>query len=173
MSDRESHAAPVDPVLSPGQLEAYFVLTEATDLLRHQVEQQLRSEGGLSSVQFQILGRLSGAEGGRLTMTQLADLVVYSRSGLTYQAGLLEKSGLVTREPSRDDERATLVTVTDEGRELFARILPDHARRVHDMLFDPLSEADVDSLREVMTRVRDHMRTLPPRSAAPRGRRHG
>ena len=28
-------------------------------------------------------------------MTDLADGVVYSRSGLTYQAGLLEKAGLV------------------------------------------------------------------------------
>lgn len=171
MPDHESHAAPVDPVLSPGQLEAYFVFTEAADLLQHQIERQLRADGGLSTVQFQILGRLSGAEGGRLTMTQLADLVVYSRSGLTYQVGLLEKSGLVTRGPSPDDERATLVAVTDRGRELFGRILPDHAQRVHDMLFDPLSDEDVDSLREIMTRVRDHMRALPPRSAAPRRRR--
>ncbi|GAB3993956.1 hypothetical protein GCM10029992_06980 [Glycomyces albus] len=169
MSDHESHAAPVDPVLSPGQLETYFVFTEAADLLQHQIERQLREEGGLSTVQFQILGRLSGAEGGRLTMTQLADLVVYSRSGLTYQVGLLEKSGLVTRGPSPDDERSTLVAVTDRGRALFGRILPDHAQRVHDMLFAPQSDEDVDSLREIMTRVRDHMRALPPRSAAPAG----
>ncbi len=32
-------------------------------------------------------------------MTDLADGVVYSRSGLTYQAGLLEKAGLVARSP--------------------------------------------------------------------------
>jgi hypothetical protein len=38
-------------------------------------------------VQFQLLARLAEAHG-QLTMTQLADGVVYSRSGLTYQAGL-------------------------------------------------------------------------------------
>jgi len=63
---------------------------EAVSLLQHQVEQQLQAEGGLSWVQFQLLARLADARG-QLTMTQLADGVVYSRSGLTYQAGLLER----------------------------------------------------------------------------------
>ena len=72
---------------------------EAVSLLQHQVEQHLRAEGDLSYVQFQLLARLANANG-QLTMTQLADGVVYSRSGLTYQAGLLEKAGLITRTPS-------------------------------------------------------------------------
>src|SRR5487761_1772868 len=82
--------------LDPQQLGAYFVLTEAVSLLQHQVEQQLHAEGDISYVQFQLLARLAHAHG-HLTMTQLADGVVYSRSGLTYQAGLLEKAGLITR----------------------------------------------------------------------------
>ena len=79
--------------LDPQQLGAYFALMEAVSLLQHQVEQHLRTEGDLSYVQFQLLARLADAHG-HLTMTQLADGVVYSRSGLTYQAGLLEKAGL-------------------------------------------------------------------------------
>ena len=75
--------------LDPEQLGAYFVLTEAVSLLQHQIEQQLRAEGDLSYVQFQLLARLNAR--GPLTMTDLADGVVYSRSGLTYQAGLLER----------------------------------------------------------------------------------
>src|SRR6266851_5860327 len=111
--------------LDPQQLGAYFVLTEAVSLLQHQVEQQLRTEGDLSYVQFQLLARLAH-EHGPLTMTQLADGVVYSRSGLTYQADLLEKAGFITRGPSPDDERATLVTITDSGLALFGRVLPGH-----------------------------------------------
>ncbi|HEY8526093.1 MAG TPA: MarR family transcriptional regulator [Acidimicrobiales bacterium] len=158
------------PHLDPRQLGAYFALTEATSLLQHQVEQHLRTEGGLSSVQFQLLARLANAPDG-LTMTELADGVVYSRSGLTYQAGLLEKAGLVVRTPSPDDERATLVRITDAGRDLFFRVLPGHVEVVRRMLFDALSDEDVDLLGDVMSRLRDHMRALPPRSAAPRGRR--
>jgi DNA-binding MarR family transcriptional regulator len=157
------------PALDATQLDAYFALTEAVSLLQHQVEQQLRTEGGISYVQFQLLARLAAARG-QLTMTELADGVVYSRSGLTYQAGLLEKAGLITRDPSPDDERATLVTITDNGRALLGQVMPGHIQ-VTRLLLDPLSDQDLDHLRDIMTRVRDHMRAQPPRSAAPRKRR--
>ncbi|OLT11274.1 MarR family transcriptional regulator [Actinomadura sp. CNU-125] len=143
---------------------------EAVSLLQHRVEQHLRAEGDLSYVQFQLLTRLAEAPGG-LTMTELADGVVYSRSGLTYQAGLLEKAGLVTRGPSPDDERATLVAITADGRALVDRVLPGHVDVARGLLFDPLSGDDLRRLGDIMTRVRDHMRAQPPRSAAPRTRR--
>jgi DNA-binding MarR family transcriptional regulator len=156
--------------LDPQQLGAYFALMEAVSLLQHQVEQHLRAEGGLSYVQFQLLARLAQVQG-QLTMTQLADGVVYSRSGLTYQAGLLEKAGLITRAPSLDDERATLVAITENGRALFDRVLPGHVQVVRRLLLDPLTDDDLRHLGDIMTRVRDHMRAQPPRSAAPRRRR--
>ena len=156
--------------LDPQELGAYFVLMEAVSLLQHQVEQQLRAEGGISYVQFELLGRLADARG-PLTMTELADGVVYSRSGLTYQAGLLEQAGLVTRGPSPDDDRATLVTITGAGLDLFGRVLPGHVQVVRRLLLDPLTGDDVGHLGDIMTRVRDHMRAQPPRSAVPRKRR--
>jgi DNA-binding MarR family transcriptional regulator len=61
-------------------------------------------------------------------MTELADGVAYSRSGLTYQAGLLEKASLITRGPSPDDDRATLVTITDSGRARLGRVMPATSR---------------------------------------------
>jgi DNA-binding MarR family transcriptional regulator len=156
--------------LDPEQLEAYFALMEAVSLLQHHVEQHLRNEGGLSYVQFQLLARLADTHG-QLTMTQLADGVVYSRSGLTYQASLLEKAGLITRGPGTDDERATLVSITPNGRALFDRVLPGHIQVVRRLLVDPLTDDDLHHLGGIMTRVRDHMRAKPPRSAAPRKRR--
>ena len=155
--------------LGPQELGAYFVLMEAVSLLQHQVEQQLRAEGDISYVQFQLLARLASAHG-PLTMTELADGVVYSRSGLTYQAGLLEKAGLISRGPSPDDDRSTLVTITGTGRDLFGRVLPGHVQVCRRLLFDPLTGDDVGHLGDIMTRVRDHMRAQPPRSAAPRKR---
>jgi DNA-binding MarR family transcriptional regulator len=167
----DSGAAPEGvQALDPRELGAYFVLMEAVSLLQHQVEQQLRADGGISYVQFQLLARLASAHEA-LTMTELADGVVYSRSGLTYQAGLLEKTGLITRRPSPDDDRATLVTITGTGLALFDRVLPGHVQVVRRLLFEPLSGDDVGHLGAIMTRVRDHMRTQPPRSAAPRKRR--
>jgi DNA-binding MarR family transcriptional regulator len=172
--DTEGIPAPTEdaPAPSAAQLGAYFALMEAVSLLQHQAEQQVRADGGISSVQFQLLARLADARG-PLTMTQLADGVVYSRSGLTYQAGLLEKAGLITRDHSSDDDRATLVTITAKGLDLFWRILPGHIQITQRLLYDPLSDEDLRHLGDIMTRVRDHMRAQPPRSAAPRKRRPG
>jgi len=170
-SQPDAGASPAgDQGLDPRELGAYFVLMEAVSLLQHQVEQQLRAEGGISYVQFELLARLAYARG-PLTMTELADGVVYSRSGLTYQAGLLEQAGLIARGPSPDDDRATLVTITGAGRDLVGHVLPGHVQEVRRLLFDPLTSDDVGHLGDIMTRVRDHMRAQPPRSAAPRKRR--
>jgi len=160
------------PGLSAEQRGAYFALVEVSSLLQYAVDEHLRLTGDLSYVQFQVLARLVGAPGGRLRMTDLADGVVYSRSGLTYQAGLLDKRGLITRSPSPDDERSVMVTVTDVGRDLVDRVLPGHVDRVRHLLFEPLTGDDVTALNTVLGRARDHMRAAPPRSAKPRARRH-
>ena len=160
------------PGLNAEQLGAYFALMEVSSLLQYAVDEHLRAEGDLSYVQFQILARLVDAPEGRLRMTDLADGLVYSRSGLTYQAGLLDKRGLITRSPSPDDERSTMVTVTDAGRALVAHVLPGHVADIHRLLFDPMADGDLAAFGAVLGRVREHMRANPPRSAKPRAGRN-
>lgn len=157
--------------LDPRQLSAYFALMEVSSILRHAVEQHLRAEGDLSYVQFQVLARLNDSLTGSHRMTDLADGVVYSRSGLTYQAGLLEARGLISRSPSPEDERSVAVTITDAGRALVGRVLPGHIEVVRRLLLEPLSRTDLEALTRLLTPVRDHMRATPPRSAAPRRRK--
>jgi len=159
------------PPLDAAELGAYFALIEVSSLLRHTVEQQLREAGDLSYVQFQLLATLGDAPDGSRRMTELADGVVYSRSGLTYQVGLLEQAGLVRRSPSADDERGVTVTVTDAGRDVLGRVFPGHVEVLRKLFLDPLSRDDVEGLATVLTTVRDHMRTIPPRSARPRRKR--
>jgi DNA-binding MarR family transcriptional regulator len=155
--------------LKPAQMLTYFALTEAVSLLQYAVRQQLQAEGDISYVQFEILAKLVDADR-HLTMTDLADGVVYSRSGLTHQAGLLERAGLITRQVSAEDQRSTVVTITEAGRARVARVMPGHIQVVRELLFDAISDQDTRALGDLMTRIRDHMRGRPPRSAA--SRRH-
>ncbi|WP_084297888.1 MarR family winged helix-turn-helix transcriptional regulator [Actinoplanes friuliensis] len=150
------------------QLGAYLALKDVSSLLEHAVEQQLRVDGGLSGPQFQILARLSAAPERRLRMTDVADSMVYSRSGLTYQAGQLEKAGLIKRTPGEDDERSIIVTLTPAGQARLDQVLPGHIEVVQSLLLTSLSRRDITTITEILGRVRDRMRTAPPRSAAPR-----
>jgi DNA-binding MarR family transcriptional regulator len=154
--------------LDPEQLAAYFVLMEVSSLLQHAVEQQLRDEGGLSYIQFQILAVLGETPDRQQRMTDIADRLVYSRSGLTYQVAQLAEAGLVSRTPSADDERSVIVTATPAGQALLGRVMSGHAELVQQLLLAPLSRRDIATLTDVLGRVREHMRTIPPRSAAPR-----
>ena len=153
------------PGLDSVELAAYLDLIEVTSVLRHEVERQLRDAGDLTYVQFQLLATLDHSPTGSHRMTDLADGVVYSRSGLTYQAGLLEKAGLITRAPSRDDERSMTVTITDTGRARLAKVFPGHVEIVRQLLFEPLSRGDVETLARLIAPVREHVRSRPPRSA--------
>lgn len=158
------------PPLDPEQLAAYFALMEVGTLLQHAVEQQLREDGGLSYTQFQILAVLGETPEGQQRMTDIADRLVHSRSGLTYQVGQLAKAGLVTRTPSRDDERSIIVATTPQGRALLGQVMPGHVEIVRRLLMEPLAPTDIPALGDILGRVRAHMRSNPPRSAAPRSK---
>lgn len=160
-------AAPLDPE----QLAAYFAVMEVGSLLQHAVEQQLREEGGLSYIQFQILAVVGESAEGRRRMTDVADRLVHSRSGLTYQVAQLAERGLVAKESSPEDERSVVVAITPQGRGLLDRVMAGHVEVVRGLFFTPLNDEDVTALGDVLGRVRDHMRTVPPRSAAPRRKR--
>jgi DNA-binding MarR family transcriptional regulator len=157
--------------LNPAQLAAYLALKEVGSLLEHAVEQQLRTDGGLSGPQFQILARLNASPAGHLRMTDLADGLVYSRSGLTYQAAQLEKAGLITRAPGEDDERSVTVTLTPAGRARLQHVMPGHIEVVQRLMLAAMSPDDIATITDILGRVRDQMRTAPPRSAAPRPER--
>jgi DNA-binding MarR family transcriptional regulator len=159
------------PALTRAQLTAYLSFTEVSALLRPAVEKQLKDVGALSYVQFQLLARLGDDPSGSRSMTDLADGVVYSRSGLTYQAQLLDQRELVSRAPSPEDERRVVVTITDAGREVLAAVFPGHIALVRELLFASLSEDDVASLARILGQVGTRLREAPPRSAAPRRRR--
>ncbi|MEV1173745.1 hypothetical protein [Nonomuraea sp. NPDC049784] len=60
-------------------------------------------------MQFLLLARLAHAHG-PLTMTQPADGVVYSRSGLTYQASLLKRPASSPAAPAPTTTCTTLAT---------------------------------------------------------------
>lgn len=154
--------------LDDDQIETYLALLEIVGQLRFRLESHLRDRSTLTFVQFEILGRLMRTPGGRLRMTDLADELAASRSGLTYQVRSLARDGLVERLPSVDDERTTLVALTDAGRRTFASLLPGHMEIASSLLFDAMSPNQARTFGRLARTVRRHIRALPPRSAQPR-----
>lgn len=156
---------PAVPPSLPREFGVYFALLEVSALVQHGVEGQLRRDGGLSFVQFQILAILGEDPSSPRSMTDLADRLVHSRSGLTYQVDRLEQAGLVARVPSEQDERSVNVMLSPKGAAVLERVLPGHAEEVREVIVDALDAADRDELTRLLRRVAQHLRSRPPRSA--------
>ncbi|WP_394821730.1 MarR family winged helix-turn-helix transcriptional regulator [Pendulispora albinea] len=82
---------------------------------------------GLDSPSFDMLATLrrSGPPY-RLTPTSLTQSSMVTSGAITQRLDRLEARGLVTRTPNEADGRGVLVTLTEEGRALIDRALPDH-----------------------------------------------
>ncbi|WP_329612336.1 MarR family transcriptional regulator [Streptomyces brevispora] len=151
--------------LDEQRTKAYFALLETGGLLQQLMEEQLQRDGNLSYLQFFLLARLAEAPDGRMRMTDLADTLLHSRSGLTYQAAKLEKADLLRRVPSEDDQRSVTAAITETGRELLARVLPGHVALVEKGVFEALDDQQAAVLADVLGAVRDRLRALAPSSA--------
>lgn len=72
--------------------------------------------------------QLGAADGGRLTMNELARQVFVSRSGISQVVTAMAKHGLVERQGDPDNLRVTFAVLTDRGRELLTTSTSTSAR---------------------------------------------
>ena len=82
---------------------------------------------GLDASSFDVLATLlrSGAPY-RIAPAHLAQAAMTSTSAVAQRLNKLESRGLVRREMNPNDGRGTLVALTDAGKELVEKALPDH-----------------------------------------------
>ncbi|PRZ41179.1 DNA-binding MarR family transcriptional regulator [Antricoccus suffuscus] len=137
--------------LTRGELDAYFALVTAGDLVQRAVSAQF-SEHGLTPLQFAVLARLLDAPDG-LRMSDLADTLVVSRSGLTYQVTQLEKAGFVARKSSPSDSRGVVARLTSSGRDRVLETFPGHVELVRKKFLDLLSPKEITTIRTTLEKV--------------------
>lgn len=156
----EGTGEPAAPWLDDAEMTAWLSFLEVGHLLDRAIERQLRQDAGLSHAQYEVLARLS-ARGGRMRMGDLAEGIVVSRSGLTYQVAQLEKTGLVRRERCPGDDRGIVAVLTAAGRGALARAAPGHVAVVRRYLIDALSQAERTAMTSGLTAARARLRASP------------
>src|SRR5207237_9693381 len=75
---------------------------------------------------FDVLTQLNMTPRKRLSMTELADAVLLSKSGLTRLVDRIEEAGLVQRAAAPGDRRSLLIVLTPTGEKLLKRAAPIH-----------------------------------------------
>jgi DNA-binding MarR family transcriptional regulator len=96
---------------------------------------------------------LADAPGGRLRMSELADGVLLSRSGLTRLVDRMERDGLLRRERCEDDARGYHAAITAKGRTLFGRARRTHLDGVRERFLSHLSQEELRTLGALWEKV--------------------
>lgn len=142
------------------EMAAWQGFLQASNRVARRLEQQLKDEAGLSHPQYETLVHLAAAPGGRMRMTELAERLITSKSGLTYQVGQLERRGLVRREACPTDVRGVLAVLTEEGRALLRAAAPGHVAAVREALIDVLDRDQLAVLAEALGEVGRRLRRV-------------
>jgi DNA-binding MarR family transcriptional regulator len=144
--------------ISGEEFRAYAALIASSTLLQRAVERNLREQADLTQVQFEILMNLSLAGATGIRMAQLADALIVSRSGLSYQVTQLESRGWITRQRSADDERGVVARITTEGERVRRRVFAGHVDIVRSAFLDAIEPGELTTLTVVLERVAARLR---------------
>ena len=117
-------------------------------------------EVGLTFSEYDILVQLSEQEDRSLRMSELAGLVLHSRSRLTHTVSRMEARGLVRREPCEEDKRGVRCTMTEAGMQALVAAAPHHVGSVRQHLVDVLDRDEFMALGAAMAKVRDRLRPV-------------
>lgn len=151
MTAARQMAAPRRPTQQ--QLAVWRQFLRAHDHAMRRLEADLMAEHGLPLASYDVLVQLVEAPDRRLRMTELADRVLLSRSGLTRLIDRLAREGLVSREACASDARGLFAVLTDAGYARLRDASPTHLRGIEDYVTGRLSDDELAGLGEALTEM--------------------
>lgn len=140
--------SPDDP-----RLRAWIAFLQAHAVVTRRLEAELNAERGLSLADYDALVQLAIADDRRLRMSELADRVVLSRSGVSRLVDRLAVDGLVARRACPTDARGSWAELTPAGLDRLRDAAPVHLRGVADHFLSPIPEEDRDGLVRALEAV--------------------
>jgi DNA-binding MarR family transcriptional regulator len=140
-----------DPM--PPEDWAFYGMVWVSGRLMSLVGQRMEEAHRLPLTWFEVLLWLQHADGA-LSVSDLGQFAMLSRSQVSRVLDSLQARGLVTRSPSTADGRSVEVTVTDSGRRLFKE--GDHTRRqaLADAFTDKLTDDDLADLGRIWRKLK-------------------
>jgi DNA-binding MarR family transcriptional regulator len=134
------------------------------------LEAELEDAHGLPLASYDVLVQLAESPDGALRMSELAQAVLLSRSGLTRLVDRLEREGLVQRRSCPSDARGTLAVLTDAGRDRLRAASGTHLRGVARHVLSHFDPTELDVLGDLLARLGGAESPARPREgSAPSG----
>jgi len=146
---------------SPERLRTWRLYFESALALMSVLDAELERDAGIPMRWYDALVHLEDEHDG-LRMNELAERILYSKSGFTRVVDRLEEAGFVKRVRPENDRRSILVVLTDQGRALLERARASHRHSIEQHFARHLSDADVKALGRALEKLSTHVRPLRP-----------
>lgn len=141
---------PRDPRLAPWRA---FVRAQAH--VSRRLDEDLRTEHGLSLQEYVALLILAEAPDRRLRMGRLADSMTLSKSGATRLIDRLADDGFVARVSCSSDLRGAEAALTDAGLQRLRTAAPTHLRGIAEYFLSAIEADDLAVVERTMLCVAD------------------
>jgi DNA-binding MarR family transcriptional regulator len=122
---------------------------------------ELEADAGIPMRWYDVLVQLEESPGG-IPMNELADRILYSKSGFTRVVDRMEEAGLVSRVRPDHDRRSILVVLTEQGNETKERARRYHRDGIERHFSQHLSETETRALIRALEKISTHARPLRP-----------
>ena len=139
--------------LDDPRLRAWRAFLFGQAAVLRELETALLAEERLSLGEYDALAQLAIPEDRRLRMSELAERLVISRSGVTRLVDRLEAQDLVRRSQCAPDGRGAYAVLTRTGLERLRNAVPTHLRHVEEHFLSHIGPDDLDAIERAMTAV--------------------
>jgi MarR family 2-MHQ and catechol resistance regulon transcriptional repressor len=129
-------------------------LVEAHAAVARRTGRSLETSCGIPQAWFEVLLRISRADGGQVSMGSLAQQVALTSGGITRLLDRMIDAGLVERVPCPTDRRVLFAALTLDGQAKLDEALVVHAADLREA-FAGFARRDLDVLDGLLDRLRD------------------
>ena len=140
--------------------DAWGALLQVHAELVPRLDRQLRTRAALPLAWYDVLLELSAVPDQRLTMSELAERVVLSRTRVSRVVDELSDAGLVRRDMNPADARSAFAVLTSEGLRRFRQAAPIYLSGIEQHFAAELSDNDLRVIGTTLSRVRN--RSMAP-----------
>jgi DNA-binding MarR family transcriptional regulator len=146
---------------SPERLHAWRLFCESALALLDLLDTELEQAVGIPQRWYDVLVHLEESAQG-IPMNDLADRILYSKSGFTRVVDRMEEAGLVRRTRPENDRRTILIVLTEKGTETLERARRHHRDGIQRHFSQHLTNADTKALTRALEKISTHARSLRP-----------
>jgi DNA-binding MarR family transcriptional regulator len=135
------------------ELEPFVRFLRGHSAVVRELSSELVAAHGLTINDYEVLLRLSRAEGSRMRRVDLAQEVLLTPSGITRLLEGLERSGLVERVACKEDLRVSYAQLTPAGRAKLRAASKTHIAGIHRLFLDRFDADERAVVSELLGRL--------------------